>query len=112
MLDTLIGAFVESQLTVPVVPSNPSSVRAYVRTVSRDRGYSLAEWKCLDNILQRESHYRTEAVNGSFYGIGQVHNMKPGTPVQRQIKVIFKYIKHRYGTACNAWKFWKQHHWY
>ena len=29
-----------------------------------------------------------------------------------QIRVGARYIKARYGTPCDAWAFWRSHHWY
>lgn len=94
------------------VDNSPSSIRKLTHLKATSRGYTDRQWQCLDLIIQRESHYRLTAVNGSHYGIGQVRGMKHGTGAKRQIERILEYIEHRYTTACKAYEHHRKHGWY
>ena len=101
--------------TIPVTKpfdNSPDGVRAFTHRVSRNRGYSPAQWKCLDKLITRESHWHHNSANGKHYGLGQVANMKKGTAVPKQLDVIFKYIKHRYGNSCIALRHSYRYQWY
>lgn len=80
------------------------------------------QFRCLDNLWTRESHWNYKAGNPSSgaYGIPQA---LPGSKMKSagadwrtnpitQVKWGLKYINARYGSACNAWRFWQSHHWY
>mgnify|MGYP006289695431 CR=1 FL=1 len=92
--------------------TSPDSVRAYAHKASRGKGYSVKEWQCFDVLITRESHWHHNSVNGKHYGLGQVANMKKGTPVPKQLDVIFRYIKHRYGDSCTALRHSYRYQWY
>lgn len=64
------------------------------------------QYKCLYKILHKESRWNPKAKNGSHFGLGQMRsqhyrNLDP----YRQIDATIKYIEHRYGSMCNAWRF-------
>jgi len=67
------------------------------------------QYKCIETLYEKESNWRSEARNGSHYGIPQLRNpiMLDKTPLQ-QTALGIKYIAHRYGTingvpnACKA----------
>jgi len=82
------------------------------RKAARDRGWTGRQWECLDTLIKRESNWRPNAQTGSHYGIGQVRGMKPGTPVDRQLQIVFRYIVHRYGTPCKALEHSYKWRWY
>lgn len=70
---------------------------------ARSRGYSSHQWKCMDQLAHRESRWNPNAKTGSFYGVFQHYQLKPGTPLNKQLVTFFKYIDHRYqGDPCNA----------
>ena len=84
-------------------------------------GKSMAEWKCLNNLWSHESHFNPKALNMSShaFGIAQFlpttwanYGVKKTASPALQIKYGLHYIDKRYGSACNAWSFWKQHNWY
>jgi hypothetical protein len=91
------------------------------------KGHTLTEWKCLQNLWNKESHFNPKAKNMSSgaYGIAQFLPSTWGnykvvkTPEAKlQIKYGLRYIEKRYGNAkdpsgvCNAWNFWQRNKWY
>lgn len=84
---------------------SPSRSRAYARTLINER-----QFKCLDNIWTRESHWNHMAdnPNSTAFGIPQMLGMKTQNPY-RQIHIGLRYIWHRYGSPCAAWDFWQAH---
>lgn len=76
------------------------------------------QYLCLDKLWTKESNWRPEAYNRikvmgkNAGGIPQLLGMSTQTPAPKQIDRGFKYIMHRYGTPCTAWKFWQKKGWY
>jgi hypothetical protein len=85
-------------------------------------GLSTAQFSCVDNIWEHESHWNVHADNpySSAYGIPQAlpgSKMSSAGPdwqnnAETQIRWGLKYIADRYGTACAAWSFKQAHGWY
>ena len=78
------------------------------------------QYKCILELYRRESNWRSEARNGSHYGIPQLRNeiMLSKTPIE-QTALGIKYIRHRYGTtvdqvpnACKALNHLKTKGWH
>ena len=69
----------------------------------------LINWKqthCFIAIVNKESRWNPSARNGSHYGLGQMRSQHYRTlDPYRQMDSTIKYIKHRYGSMCNAWRF-------
>jgi len=66
------------------------------------------QYQCFHNLITKESNWRVEAKNGSHYGLGQMKN----TTYQKldgfsQVDWSMRYITKRYGSMCNAWRFFK-----
>jgi hypothetical protein len=83
---------------------------------------SQAQFTCLVNLWDRESHWNFKAHNRSSgaHGIpqampgskmGQVSTDWRSNPVT-QIRWGLGYIKGRYGNPCNAWRHFTSHNWY
>ncbi|MDK1474278.1 transglycosylase SLT domain-containing protein [Streptomyces sp. 549] len=81
-----------------------------------------AEFRCFANIVERESGWDHTAQNPSSGAYGLVQAL-PGdkmasagsdwrTNPATQIEWGMEYMKDRYGSACGAWSFWQQNHWY
>ena len=76
------------------------------------------QYLCLDKLWTKESNWRPEAYNKvkvmgkNAGGIPQILGMSTQTPAPKQIDRGFKYIMHRYGTPCTAWKFHERNGWY
>lgn len=100
----------------------PGSARALGAKMVAARGWSAAEFVCVDNMWTRESNWRVHALNHSSgaYGIPQA---QPGLKMASaggdwrddaatQIAWGLSYIAHAYASPCQAWSFWQTHHWY
>ena len=101
-----------------IVSTKPWYVRAQARIWFHQNidGYH-AEWKCIDNIIHKESRWIPNLYNtqgSGAYGLGQVKNSAPYTKNKplKQFKVAIKYAIHKYGTLCNAWHAWQRQGWY
>jgi hypothetical protein len=88
--------------------------------------YNKKQWKCLDELWQRESSWGTiknphlaKNPKSSAYGIPQATKGKMAeqaadwkTNPITQIKWGMNYIKQRYKTPCNALEFHDKKNWY
>jgi hypothetical protein len=95
-------------------------------TVAEAKAYALArlgqtQYTCLDQIAEHESHWRVDARNrySGAYGIGQALPASKMAPYGKdyltnpitQVRWMIGYVS-KYGSACGAWSFWQNHHWY
>ena len=78
------------------------------------RGIRSTELKCLHELIWRESRFDPKAANphSSAFGLFQQLKLDPNTGIDDQIRLGFKYIKHRYGTPCAALKHHDIKGWY
>ena len=78
--------------------------------------YSLGDvkqYKCIAALYGKESAWNPKATNGSHAGIPQGRSkwLVTATPIQ-QVEWGLRYIKHRYGTPCQALNHWKKYNWH
>jgi hypothetical protein len=70
---------------------------------------------CLFDIAQRESNINYKAENKSSGALGawQIMNERVRylTP-NKQVEWAIRYAESRYGSACNAWEYWKVNKWW
>src|SRR5438874_240803 len=83
-----------------------------------------AQFSCLDTLWQHESDWDPSAENptSGAYGIAQALPAARMASIGKdwmsnpitQVSWGLEYIAGRYGTACNAWSFWRARypHWY
>lgn len=94
----------------------------YVHQEVLNMGWSSADYEATVNLLIKESGINPNSVNkksgacGLFqaYPCKKVVQQYPDymTNYKSQIKWGLNYIKDRYKTPSNAWKFWQEHKWY
>ena len=90
--------------------------KAYAHDVVLE--WASNQYECLDKLWTQESNWRSEAYNKvkvmgkNAGGIPQILGLDPRTPAPLQIDRGMKYIIHRYGTPCMAWKFHQRKGWY
>jgi hypothetical protein len=74
---------------------------------------SQFQYRCINALFEKESHWNPLAVNGDYAGIPQ-----GGASQLRyingyaQIRWALAYIAHRYGTMCSAWTHSRRWGWY
>ena len=95
--------------------------KTYAKFIMSKYGWGRGEWKALDKLWTKESHWNPLAYNvqvgdptdGSHAGgIPQMLSMSIKTPAPVQIDKGLSYIKHRYGRPSVAWAHHRVHNWY
>lgn len=111
-LSLCLNAWVAASTADAVLPH--MDVKAYTKGQ-----LSKTQFACINKLFIKESNWRTNARNGTHYGIGQLNNkIVKDLPGYRQIDYSLTYIAHRYGrdgqypNACKAWKHWQQYGWH
>jgi hypothetical protein len=107
-----------------VSPTDKPAVREWKVADSKAYAHDVVqEWAdnqylCLEKLWKKESNWRADAYNKvkvmgkNAGGIPQILGLDPRTPAPLQIDRGMKYIIHRYGTPCMAWKFHQRKGWY
>ncbi|WP_227904460.1 coiled-coil domain-containing protein [Arthrobacter zhangbolii] len=107
----------------PVAPVNdPAGAQNYAAGRMASFGWDGNEFRCLVNLWNRESNWRTNAANpySGAYGIPQslpgskmaTHGADWQTNYRTQINWGLDYIKYRYGSPCAAWAHSEEVNWY
>jgi hypothetical protein len=94
-----------ASLSLQMQPAQATDTDQY-RLYAHSRIINYEQYICLSKIIHKESRWNPKAKNGSHFGLGQMRsqhyrNLDP----YRQIDATIKYINHRYGSMCNAWRF-------
>jgi len=105
-------------------PPEPTPIREWKVADSKAYAHDVVQawadnqYLCLEKLWTKESNWRSEAYNKvkvmgkNAGGIPQILGLDPRTPSPLQIDRGMKYIIHRYGTPCMAWKFHQRKGWY
>lgn len=93
-------------LSLQMQPAQATSNADHYKLYAHAKIINYEQYKCLSLIIYKESRWNPQAKNGSHFGLGQMRsqhyrNLDP----YRQIDATIKYINHRYGSMCNAWRF-------
>ena len=84
-----------------------------LKLYAHSRIVSMEQFSCFNLLIHRESSWRVNARNKSHYGLGQMKNTKYGRlDGFKQIDWSMRYIKERYGSMCNAWRFFQKHNYH
>ncbi len=102
--------------------TTPDEARIIGHRMMLSAGFGEDQWVCLNNLWNRESMWRVNAINKSSgaYGIPQslpASKMKTAgedylTSAETQISWGLSYIKNRYGSPCGAWSKSESVGWY
>lgn len=93
-------------LSTLVQPAQASTKEDMLRLYAHSKIVNYKQYRCLDSIITKESHWNPNAKNGSHYGLGQMKSQHYRTlDPYRQIDATISYITKRYGSMCNAWRF-------
>ena len=96
----------------------PYTAQAYeskdeLRLYAHSRIVDFKQFICFNKLINAESNWRIDAINGSHYGIGQMRNPKyRNLDGYRMVDWSLKYIKNRYSTPCIAWTFFENNRWH
>jgi len=102
--------------TPPVREWKVADSKAYAHDVVQE--WADNQYLCLEKLWKKESNWRADAYNKAKVmgknagGIPQLLGLDPRTSPPLQIDRGMKYIIHRYGTPCMAWKFHQRKGWY
>lgn len=108
-------------LKIKPKPVRVEHPRTIAQRATRSQWRSLTQWKCLDKLWTKESHFNPKARNkrSGAYGIAQFmpqtwenYGVKKTSDPKLQIKYGLRYIYKRYGSPCAAWNHSKRHGWY
>jgi hypothetical protein len=85
------------------------TIKEYAAVLVDDK----TQMSCLSKLYGKESAWKSDAVNGSHYGIpqGRSEYLKTALPEQ-QIMWGLKYIDNRYGSPCKAWAFFQKNNYH
>lgn len=85
----------------------------YAKIKMVDYGWGKKHASCLNKLWGKESAWNHLADNptSTAFGIAQILGEKSRSPMV-QINNGLRYIKHRYGNPCNAWRYWQRNKWY
>lgn len=86
------------------------AIRLAISTVTTDK----REARCAKKIAYKESRYNADSYNKSSgaRGAWQLLWGKPEWSLLKQTSEAHKYVLHRYGTWCKAFKFHQERNWY
>lgn len=94
-----------SSMVLQMQPAQASDADQY-KLYAHSRLINWKQTHCFIAIINKESRWNPYAVNGSHYGLGQMRSQHYRTlDPYRQMDSTINYIKHRYGSMCNAWRF-------
>jgi len=93
---------------VGTTPAEAVSQTDLLKLYAHSRIINYEQFKCFDALITKESNWRVDAKNGSHYGLGQMRNAKYRTlDGFTMVDWSLRYITKRYGSMCNAWRFFK-----
>lgn len=79
-----------------------------LKLYAHSRIINYEQFSCFNALIQKESNWRVDARNGSHYGLGQMKNAKYGRlDGFSMVDWSIRYVTKRYGSMCNAWRFFK-----
>lgn len=101
-----------ASLTLQMQPAHASNIDM-LKLYAHSRIVNYKQFHCFNAIINKESRWNVNAVNGSHYGLGQMRSKHYRTlDAYRQIDSTITYITKRYGSMCNAWRFHQRQGWY
>lgn len=86
-----------------------------LKLYAHSRIVNYKQFQCFNQLITRESNWRVEAINpnGKHFGLGQMRNEKyQNLDGYRMIDWSLRYIAHRHGSSCNAYRHWQKHGWH
>lgn len=98
---------------VSTTPAEANPNKDNLKLYAHSRVVNYEQFLCLSKIIYKESRWSVTAQNGSHFGLGQMRSKHyRNLDGYRQIDATIKYINHRYGSMCNAWRFHQKNNHY
>lgn len=95
------------------VEANAVTQTDLLKLYAHSRIINDKQYQCFRSLITKESNWRVDAKNGSHYGLGQMRNENyKKLDGFSQVDWSIRYIKGRYGSACNAWRYFQKHKWH
>ena len=112
----LLTASAPAQAQAPILSKEKQALhnpKKYALIAVKEYGWSNKHYVCLTQLWGKESgwNHKADNPNSSAFGIAQMLKEKSTSPM-KQINNGLRYIEHRYGDPCAAWKFWQSRYWY
>jgi len=77
---------------------------------AHSRIINYTQFQCFNRLIAAESSWRVDARNGSHYGLGQMKNDQyRNLDGYRMVDWSIRYNLKRYGSHCNAYRFFMKH---
>jgi len=93
---------------VGTTPAKAATDIDNLKLYAHSRIINYEQFKCFNALITRESHWNVKAKNGLHFGLGQMRNAKYGRlDGFTMVDWSMRYITKRYGSMCNAWRFFK-----
>jgi hypothetical protein len=107
----ILCSFIAS-LSIQMQTANASDTDM-LKLYAHSKIVNYKQFHCFIAIINKESHWDRNAINGSHFGLGQMKSKHyRNLDSYRQIDSSINYITKRYGSMCNAWRFHQRHGWY
>lgn len=98
---------------IGITPANGVTQTDLLKLYAHSRIINDKQYQCFRSLITKESNWRVDAKNGSHYGLGQMRNENyKKLDGFSQVDWSIRYIKGRYGSMCNAWRFFQKHKWH
>ena len=98
---------------VGTTPANGVTQTDLLKLYAHSRIINDKQYQCFHSLITKESNWRVDAKNGSHYGLGQMRNENyKKLDGFSQVDWSIRYIKGRYGSMCNAWRYFQKHRWH
>ena len=89
-------------------PANAVKQSDLLKLYAHSRIINDKQYQCFYSLITKESNWRVDAKNGSHYGLGQMRNLNyKKLDGFSQVDWSIRYATKRYGSMCNAWRFFK-----
>ena len=96
-----------------ITPANAVTQTDLLKLYAHSRIINDKQYQCFHSLITKESNWRVDAKNGSHYGLGQMRNENyKKLDGFSQVDWSIRYIKGRYGSMCNAWRYFQKHKWH
>lgn len=116
LIGLAVSASTPAQAQAPLLSRAEIAIhnpKQYAQIAIKEYGWTKKHYVCLTQLWGKESAWNYKADNpiSSAFGIAQMLNEKSKDPAT-QINNGLRYIEHRYGNPCAAWKWWQSRYWY